>query len=54
MQKDQNRYIPGDEKIGAERVRGFVVKDKPSVEIAHDILSKFKSFPHMVVSLRNS
>ena len=46
--------IPEDEKIGAERVLGFIVKDRPSVEIAQDRLSKFKKFPHIMVSHQNS
>ena len=48
------RDIPEDEKIGAESVLGLVVTDTPSAEIVQDRLSKYKIFPHIVVSRQNS
>ena len=54
MQKSINQDLLENEKSSMERVLGFVVKDKPSVETTQDILSKFKIFPHIVVSRRNS
>ena len=46
--------MPEEEKIGAERVLGFVVKVTPSVEIAQERLSKYNILPHIVVSRRKS
>jgi len=48
------KYIREEGKIGAERVLGFVVKEIPSVEIAQERLSKFRTLPHIVVSRRKS
>jgi hypothetical protein len=47
---NSRNYIHEDKNMGAERVLGFVIKDKPSVETTHERLSKLRILPHIVVS----